>query len=132
MYQKDVASLDIEGVYDNFVNRYMKESEEYKDVNYKFLKRLVGYFSNDEIDFEDIISKNLSSGKTTHGISPINKSVLKTAILETIFEKTDAPVIINEYVEIAKLFSDDKSAKFINAILDKISKQVDRKCKTKT
>jgi N utilization substance protein B len=131
MYQKDVSGMDVENIFYNFVNYYMKESNEYDDINYRFFKRLVSYFSNSEINFEDLILKTLPTGKTTYAISAINKSILKVAIIEIIFEKTDIPVIINEYVEITKLFSDLKSAKFINAILDKISKQVERKCQIK-
>ena len=127
MYQKDVTNADIQSIYKNFTEFYMKGSDEYNDINEKFFKRLVEHFSKD-IKADEIIQKGLMAGKSLYGLSIINKSILKTAVYEIVFEKTDIPVIINEYVEISKLFSDLSSAKFINAILDKISKQVERRC----
>ena len=91
------------------------------DEQFNIIKNLI-----DKAD--EIIQKGLMAGKSLYGLSIINKSILKTAVYEIVFEKTDIPVIINEYVEISKLFSDLSSAKFINAILDKISKQVERRC----
>jgi transcription termination factor NusB len=59
-------------------------------------------------------------------MSGVTKSILKVGIVEMIFEKTAIPVIIDEYVEIAKNFVDEKGVKFVNAILDKLSRQVER------
>lgn len=128
MYQKDIINIEIGKILHNFINHYMLEAEEHKDINLRFFKRLVNHFADTSVDFEDIISKNLLNEKTFYSISIINKSILKVAIIEMIFEKTDIPVIITEYVEITKLFSDRASVKFVNAMLDKISKQIERKC----
>jgi transcription termination factor NusB len=57
---------------------------------------------------------------------------MKVAVIEMLFEKTDIPVIINEYVEITKEFVGNNVAGFVNALLDKISSQIKRKCKTET
>ena len=54
-------------------------------------------------------------------INPIDRNLLRIAIAE-MGEKLAIPpkVVINEAVEIAKMFGTDDSAKFVNAVLDKI------------
>lgn len=60
-------------------------------------------------------------------VSLMDKIILIAAITEFDFFKTTASrIIINEYVEISKVFSTDKSNIFINGILDKYSKDTNR------
>ncbi len=124
MYQlqmKDIQSVsDIE--VDDFINTYANDN-----VNTKFFKKLVANFQKCT-HLDEMIENVLEDGKTVLNSPPVEICIIKTALTEMIFEKTDIPVIINEYVEIAKDFLDEKSAKFINALLDKISKKVERKC----
>jgi N utilization substance protein B len=56
-------------------------------------------------------------------ISAIDRNLLRIAFAE-MDEKFGVPtkVVINEAIEIAKIFGTDESAKFVNAILDKIKK----------
>nr|MBP8061032.1 antitermination protein NusB [Cloacibacterium sp.] len=42
------------------------------------------------------------------------------------FPLTPARVIINEYIEISKVFATDKSQVFVNGILDKYTKDFSR------
>lgn len=60
-------------------------------------------------------------------ISLVDKIILITAFTELdYFPLTPSRVIINEYIEIAKAFSTDKSNIFINGILDKYVKDFNR------
>ncbi|MGE4513687.1 MAG: transcription antitermination protein NusB, partial [Chryseobacterium sp.] len=53
--------------------------------------------------------------------------ILSTAISELDnFPFTPSRVIINEYIEIAKVFATDRSNIFINGILDKYCKDLNR------
>jgi len=57
-------------------------------------------------------------------INSIDRNLLRIALAE-MDEKFAVPpkVVINEAIEIAKIFGTDDSAKFINAVLDKIKKE---------
>jgi N utilization substance protein B len=57
-------------------------------------------------------------------IAPINKSLLVLGISEMKFMGTPPVVVINEYIELAKLFAEEKSAGFINAVLDSFRKSL--------
>ena len=121
MQMKDVQSVsDVE--IEDFIETYAND-----DVNTKFFKRLVDNFQKDT-NLDEIIEDALEDDKTVSNSPPVEICIIKTALTEMIFEKTDIPVIINEYVEIAKDFLDEKVAKFINALLDKISKKVKKRC----
>lgn len=60
-------------------------------------------------------------------IALMDKIILVTAITEIDnFPLTPAKVIINEYIEVAKVFATDRSQIFVNGILDKYSKDISR------
>lgn len=60
-------------------------------------------------------------------ISLLDKIILVAAMSEIdYFPLTPARVIINEYIEISKVFSTDRSNIFINGILDKYTKELNR------
>jgi N utilization substance protein B len=57
----------------------------------------------------------------------MDKIILIAAISELdFFPLTPARVIINEYIEISKVFATDKSQVFVNGILDKYTKDFSR------
>lgn len=60
-------------------------------------------------------------------LDPIEKAILRLAVYELQFE-ADVPykVVINEAIEVAKVFSADESHKYINGVLDKIAPVVRR------
>lgn len=61
-------------------------------------------------------------------LDPIEKAVLRVAVYELQFE-LDVPykVVINEAIEVAKVFGSDESHKYINGVLDKIAPALSRK-----
>lgn len=64
---------------------------------------------------------------TLDRISGTDKCVLRMALYEMHFRDDIPPVVsINEAVDIAKFFSDSKSGRFVNGILDRARKDLDR------
>ncbi|MDH3324622.1 MAG: transcription antitermination factor NusB [Candidatus Peregrinibacteria bacterium] len=57
-------------------------------------------------------------------IAPINLAILILGIAEMKFIETPPVVVINEYIEIAKMFGEDKSAGFMNGVLDAFRKNL--------
>lgn len=57
-------------------------------------------------------------------IAPINRALLVLGISEMKFIGTPPIVVINEYIELAKLFGEEKSAGFVNAVLDEFRKNL--------
>jgi len=69
---------------------------------------------------ENIVS-NLNQG-TLSDIGSVEKSILRLAIYEILFESLPKAIIINEAIELSKRLASDGAPKFINGLLDKISK----------
>ena len=128
MYQMDITGNEAAKITPKFLIHYVKEDEIHSDIHLAFFHRLVSHFS-EVVDFDSIISANLMKNKSIYTVPSLSKSIIKVAMVEMMFEKTDIPVIINEYVNVSKYFSDKKESSFINAILDKISKTIERKAK---
>jgi len=55
-------------------------------------------------------------------ISLCTKLILRFGVWELICTKTDRRIVINEAIELAKVFCDDDAYRFINGILDAITK----------
>lgn len=125
-YQLEITHENLLESAEKFLSSDIFKEEDYKEIKISFFKRLISKL-NDETLSEQI-KKSLKSGKNLIHLSITELCILKIALIEMIYEKTDIPVIINEYIEIAKVFLDSNSIKFINALLDNLSKNVKRKC----
>ena len=61
----------------------------------------------------------------------LDRTVLRVAVYEMLFRDDVPPVVsINEAIEIAKAYSGQKSARFVNGVLDRIQKELDRPART--
>ena len=96
-----------------------------KNINKSFFLKIFNNFCDKKISIDELISKNLN-GKWSLGRLPIVVSaVLSVAVSEIIlFPKTSIKIIVSEYLEIAESFHNIDEIKFINAILDKIYKEI--------
>lgn len=70
----------------------------------------------------DVLIKNHLEKWTIDRIATVDRNVLRISIFELKFLQQDIPesVVLDEAIEIAKLYGDEKSSKFINGILSKI------------
>ena len=86
-----------------------------------------GTISNiDEIDKR--IEEHLSSNWSLDRISRVALAILRTSVYEIVFQSDSEPgIVIDEAVHIAKDYDKDDSYKFINAVLDKIGKDEEKK-----
>lgn len=55
-------------------------------------------------------------------LGSIERATLRLGAYEIMYTQLDAPVIINEAIEVTKAFGTEQSPKFINGVLDAISK----------
>jgi N utilization substance protein B len=97
---------------------------EYPKSQYKkFIKDVVqGTIERNDL-IEETISKYLTKDLDLKRTDKLLKIILFAAIYELMFKHTSpTKVIINEYVKTSEFFLEKAQIKFINAILDKISK----------
>jgi N utilization substance protein B len=61
----------------------------------------------------------------------LDRTVLRVAVYEMLFRSDIPPVVsINEAVEIAKAYISKESGRFVNGVLDRIQKELDRPSRT--
>ncbi len=111
-FNKETETSDI-------MSTYSAEYKEYNENDIDFIRtEYEGIVDNiDEID--NII--NISAkGWSVERMSKVDLAILRLAVYEIEFSDIPDKVSINEAVELAKEFSDDKSPVFINGVLGKI------------
>lgn len=59
-----------------------------------------------------------------HRMMPVDRNVLRLGTFELLYEPEPSPVaaILNEAIELARRFGTEESPKFVNGVLDKISR----------
>ena len=76
----------------------------------------------DEVDA--LIQKHAQNWRLER-MPTVDRNLLRTATAEMLgYPKTPAAVIINETLEIAKLYADPKSLQFLNGVLDAIGNEL--------
>jgi N utilization substance protein B len=73
----------------------------------------------------DLLLQSLSLKWPLERMSVIDRNVLRLAVYELLYTEAPRKVVINEAIEIAKLFGADQSYRFVNGILDKVEKPTD-------
>jgi N utilization substance protein B len=99
---------------------------EYPKSQYKkFIKDVVqGTIERNDL-IEETISKHLAEDIDLKRTDKLLKIIVFAAIFELMFKhNSPTKVIINEYVKTSEFFLEKGQIKFINAILDKISKSI--------
>lgn len=89
-----------------------------------YLDEIVSGVQEHQEELDELISSYLTGGWTIDRIARANLVILRIALYELQYEKDlPAAVVINEALELAKTFSDDKSRKFINGVLGHYEKE---------
>lgn len=115
LYEMSVQKEDEAAYIKEYLDKYELDSE-----NLKFAVRILEtYFENKE-HVNSAISENLQKWKIER-LGKIDLNIIRIATTEMLyFDDVPEAVSINEAVELAKLFSEEKAFKFINKVLRNI------------
>ena len=91
----------------------------------KFIKDVVnGTVERDEVINEEI-KNHLHTDLNMKNLDKIFQVIIKSAIFEFLYKpKTSINIIIKEYLNASNFFIDESQTKYLNALLDKISKKI--------
>lgn len=89
------------------------------EIDNEFVKEVVYGVITYEKEIIEIANKYLD-GWTIDRLGNTDKAILEIGIYELLYTKTPEIVCINEAVELAKTYSDDKVKNMINGVLDKV------------
>lgn len=117
LFQLEISGAELTGeVWDEFWNR-LDEDDEVREFTHEIVKSTKAHMS----ELDNIIKK-AAQHWAIERMAVIDRNILRAAAYELLF-RPDIPasVSINEAIEIAKKYSTQESASFINGILDKIA-----------
>ena len=105
----------------NFAYTYDKIAEDEQEFEVPaFLLNLVKGTVDNLAELDSQIAKNLKEGWSLERLTLTDRSLLRLGLFEVkYYDETPAKVALNEIIELAKTYSDQTSAKFINGILTK-------------
>ena len=149
IYQSDVTKENMEEVLDKFLNnnfeyianRYEELRLQYSNnpelelknlqmddvVDKKYMNQICTCLKENSEKINELISK-YANNWTIERMPKVDVSILKLAICEILFvEEIPDKVSINEALEIAKIYCDDKTPKFINGILGSVVNELSGK-----
>ena len=91
----------------------------------KFIKDVVnGTIERNEI-IQDEMSIHLNKDLDLKKLDKVFQVIIKSAIFEFLYKpKIPSKIIINEYLKASNFFIDDGQTKYLNALLDKMSKKL--------
>lgn len=77
---------------------------------------------------DDIIKSHLEKW-TIDRLAPVDRNLLRLSVYELMHEGDEVPanVAIDEAIEIAKLYGDEHSSRFINGVLSKVKQLTDKR-----
>ena len=107
----DLITYEVSNTYS-----YSQEKlEDFSDIGY--IKLFISSFLDNKELIDSEISQVLSDKWTVKRLAKIDLSLIRTAITEIKYLDIPYKVAINEALELAKKYSDEKSSSFINGIL---------------
>lgn len=105
-----------------------KGKEEVIDIqsaDLKLFTKIMKEYMDKKESIDETIAAALTGEMTLDRLEIILKCILRAGIAEFYANpKLDAPIIINEYTDIARSFFDGPEVKMVNAILDRFAKVI--------
>jgi transcription antitermination protein NusB len=94
------------------------------EKNDDYLTKLVLGVVEQKNEIDQIIKSNLEKW-TLERLATVDRNLLRLAVYELIFSNNEVPknVVLDEAIEIAKIYGDEQSSKFINGVLSKVKDQ---------
>lgn len=123
LYQSEIGQHDIEEVIRTFWTANLPGAEGVPENVRAFAEQLARS-TRANIDKIDPLIADTAEHWRISRMAALDRIILRMAIGEFLDGATPRNVVINEALELAKTFSGDESAKFVNGILDAVKKKI--------
>ena len=105
------------------LNLFLEENNIVDKNAIEYIKDVILGTNKFNSEIEKTISENIKPDWDISRISKIDLTLLKLGVYEIIYSKLPYKVVINEVVELAKKYGDDKSKAFVNGALAGVVKK---------
>jgi len=99
------------------------EENNFSRIDADFFSELVSGVASSISELDPLLEKNMP--RTVESVDPVERSILRLATYEFV-NRFDVPyrVVLNEAVNITKEYCAENSHAFVNAVLDKVAKEI--------
>lgn len=128
LYQMDVAGsgvLEITAEYEQFRLGKEVDGAQYREADPQwFCAILSGVVENQKI-VDPVIRQALTDDWPLSRLDSTLRAILRAGVYELMKrEDVPVPVVVSEYVDIAKAFYEEEEPKLVNAVLDRVARRL--------
>jgi N utilization substance protein B len=128
LYQMDIGGtgvLEVVAEYEEHRLGQELDGDTYLKADPSWFRSIVSGVVRDQTKIDPVIRAALQESWPLSRLDSTLRAILRAGTFE-VLERKDVPVavIVTEYVEIAQAFFSDEEPKIVNAVLDRIAKQV--------
>lgn len=128
LYQMDIGGtgvLEVVAEYEEHRLGQELDGDTYLKADASWFRAIVAGVVRDQQKIDPVISASLLDSWPLSRIDSTLRAILRAGTFE-VLDRKDVPiaVIVTEYVEIAQAFFEGEEPKIVNAVLDRIAKQV--------
>lgn len=128
LYQMDIGGtgvLEVVAEYEQHRLGQELDGDTYLKADASWFRSIVAGVVRDQQKIDPLIRSSLQESWPLSRLDSTLRAILRAGTFE-ILERKDVPipVIVTEYVEIAQAFFDGEESKIVNAVLDRIAKQI--------
>lgn len=128
LYQMDVGGVSLEDVLAEFETwRLGRELDgvTYREADPAFFRDLVSGVVRDQRELDPRIQVAMMDGWPLTRLDVTLRAILRAATWELSGKKdVPAPVVISEYVDVAKAFFEKDEPRIVNGVLDKLAREI--------
>ena len=96
--------------------------DQFTKKNYPHYKILLEGVIESQEKIDELLENNMD--RALSDLDPIERNVLRLAVYELLNNDLDKPIVINESVRLTKKYGAAEGYKYVNALIDKIAKEV--------
>jgi N utilization substance protein B len=128
LYQMDIAGTPVEEVlaeFETFRLGHELDGVKYRDADPAFFRDIVSGVVRTQLELDPAIQETLREGWPLARIDATLRAILRSAAHELRSRKdVPPPVVINEYVDLAKAFFSGEEPALVNGVLDALARKV--------
>ncbi len=128
LFQMESTGQTVEAIVQEFSDHRfgaIYEGDEMAEGNLKVFQKLVDNAVNNQAEIDQVTDRALVAKWPIGRIDPTLRALFRAAGTELAQGDTPPKVVITEFVDVAKaFFPDGKEAKFVNAVLDHMAREI--------
>lgn len=113
-------ALEMNEKNENFINEFLDEKK-IRNEQKNFTLSLYQGISQNIDNIDENLNLHLNENEIAK-LGHIERAILRLGAYEILFTDTPSAIVINEAIELAKELANDNSPKFINGVLDSLTK----------